>query len=637
MKHVTFFILLVGLFSCKPTNSIGQGDKGISKRAQVLYSESQEFQFKGDIEASILKLNEALKIEPKYYQALSSLAQIYQTVKLDLNKAIEINKRVISIQPKAIKAYYNKAICEFKLQKYKESKTSIKTYLSFEDVSGKNRLMGEQIIKNIAFIKKNTNSMDVEFKNLGANINSNKDEYFPSITSDNQYLYFTINESTSRYPTEDIYFSEFVDNNWSTKRRLSSTINTERNEGAHCISANGRYLLFSSDNQKHENMGRFDIFIAKKTGDHWRQPNNIGRNINSTAWDSQPVLSADSKTIFFVSSRKGGIGGSDIYYSTINESGTFGEAQNIGEIINTVFDEQRPYLHPDGKTLYFSSAGHAGFGANDVFKSTLSESGQWTIPINLGRPINTSEAEIGIFVSTDGQTGYVSSDRSGGFGGQDLYKFEMPEKIKPNLVSYLKGKVLDGLSKKAVKANIKLYDIESGKIYKTFSSDELNGNFLETIEGGKDYALEAISEGYLPFSENISLKDIKVNEAFVFNVNLSKIEKGNEITLKNVFFNSEKFDLLESSKIELKNLVAFLQENNSLNIEIGGHTDNSGSSSTNETLSNKRAKSVMDFLITNGIDSNRLSSKGFGDSKPIDSNDTEKGKANNRRTTILIL
>ena len=498
--------------------------------------------------------------------------------------------------------------------------------------------MGEQILKNISFTTKNKNTLsDITFKNLGKNINSSQDEYFPSITSDNQFLYYTVKESANRYATEDIYFSEFKNNDWSYKKSLSTSINTQYNEGAHCISSNGKYLLFSSDNHTNESMGRFDIFISKKVGNNWKLPNNLGRNINSTVWDSQPVLSADSKTIFFVSTRKGGFGDSDIYYSTIDETGSFGEAQNIGEIINTPFDEQRPYLHPDGKTLYFSSAGHPGFGGNDFFKSTLNANGQWSIPINLGNPINTPEAELGIFVSADGNTAYISSDREGGFGGQDLYKFDLPKEFKPNLVCYLKGSTLDELSNNPVKANVKLYDLETGKIYKTFSSDELNGNFLETIIAGKDYALEAIAEGYLPFSENISLKEIKVNEAFIFNVNLSKIQKGNEISLKNIFFHSGKYELLEGSKIELGNLVTFLKENSQLNIEIGGHTDNSGSSTTNKLLSDNRAKSVLSYLIAKGINPNRLSAKGYGDSKPIDNNETEKGKANNRRTTILIL
>lgn len=638
MKHITFFIFLIALFSCKPINSIGQGEKKISNKAQNLYQESTEYLFKGAPQNAIIKLEQAIKIEPEYYQALDALAQVYQTQKKDLNKAITIQERIISFKPNSIKTYYNKALCEFKLQKLAESKKTINIFLSFEEVRGKNRLMGEQILKNISFTTKNKNTLsDITFKNLGKNINSSQDEYFPSITSDNQFLYYTVKESDNRYATEDIYFSEFKNNDWSYKKSLSTSINTQYNEGAHCISSNGKYLLFSSDNHTNESMGRFDIFISKKVGNNWKLPNNLGRNINSTVWDSQPVLSADSKTIFFVSTRKGGFGDSDIYYSTIDETGSFGEAQNIGEIINTPFDEQRPYLHPDGKTLYFSSAGHPGFGGNDFFKSTLNANGQWSIPINLGNPINTPEAELGIFVSADGNTAYISSDREGGFGGQDLYKFDLPKEFKPNLVCYLKGSTLDELSNNPVKANVKLYDLETGKIYKTFSSDELNGNFLETIIAGKDYALEAIAEGYLPFSENISLKEIKVNEAFIFNVNLSKIQKGNEISLKNIFFHSGKYELLEGSKIELGNLVTFLKENSQLNIEIGGHTDNSGSSTTNKLLSDNRAKSVLSYLIAKGINPNRLSAKGYGDSKPIDNNETEKGKANNRRTTILIL
>lgn len=638
MQKLLIFIILIGLFSCKPTKTLGQGDQKINTKAQKLYYESTEHGFRGNLGNSILKLEEAIKIAPKYYEALDALAQIYQSQKVDLEKAIKIQEQIIKFKPNAIKTYYNKALCEFKLQRLVDSKQTVTTFLSFEEVKGKNRLMGEQILKNIEFTNNSeTNSTEIIFENLGVNINSSNDEYFPSITSDNQYLYFTVKETNNRYATEDIYFSEFKNGSWSRKKRVSATINTQNNEGAHCISSNGKYLLFSSDNHKYENLGRFDIFISKKVGENWKVPTNLGRNINSSVWDSQPVLSADSKTIYFVSSRKGGLGGSDIYYSTIDETGRFGEAKNIGTTINTPFDEQRPYLHPDGRTLYFSSAGHPGLGGNDFFKSTLSENGDWSTPINLGSPINTTEAELGIFVSADGNTAYISSDRAGGFGGQDLYKFELPIEFRPNLVSYLKGKVLDKLTNKAVKADIKLYDIETGNIYKTFSSDEFNGHFLETIKAGKNYALETSVKGYLPFSENFSLKEVKVNEAFIFNIYLSKIEKGNEINLKNVFFKSGKFDLLEDSKIELNNLVSFLKENSLLKIEIGGHTDNTGSSSTNELLSKNRAQAVLQYLNEKGISIERLTFKGYGDSKPIDTNETEKGKANNRRTTILII
>jgi len=638
MKQFHYLFLLSLFFSCKIIAINGQEQK-ISKKAESLYNQSMQLSFTNkDIQPAIDLLNDALKIEPNYVKVLSLLVQIYQTKKIDYHKAIELNDRIISIEPDNIIAYYNKANCQLNLKEYDKTKKTLEKFLSFENVKGMNRLKGEQILKNIAFIE-NVNLEDnrgIVFTNLGNQVNSNNDEYFPSLTSDNNQLYYTIKNNKDNYANEDIYVVSFSNGEWSGRKKVEGQVNSNYNEGAHCISSNGKYLLFASDNRRYENLGRFDIFIAKKVGNHWRSPNNLGNKINSYTWDSQPVLSADSKQLLFVSTKKGGFGGADIYISTIDKTGKFAEPENIGAVINTPFDEQRPYLHPDGKTLYFSSAGHPGMGANDLFKSTRDENGNWSKPINLGYPINTSGTEMGIFVSADGKTAYLSSDREGGFGGQDIYSFEMPEALKPELVSYLKGVVSDEMNK-MIKANIKLYDLETGKIFKTFSSDEINGKFLETIIGGKNYALEAEAKGYLPFSENISLIELKNNEAFIFDIKLKKIEKGKEVTLNNIFFESGKFRLLENSKIELDYFSSFLQNNSQLNIEIGGHTDNVGSSSSNQILSEQRARSVMEYLVAKGIDTNRLSYKGYGDTKAISTNNDESGRAKNRRTSFRIL
>ncbi len=624
------------LFTCHSSKVIAQ-DVKISKKAISFYNEAETLTFSRKIDDAIEKLENALKIEPNYKDALLKLAQIYQSNKSDYKKAIAYYTKVIILNPNSVSSYYNKAICEFNIQDFENSRKSINSFLNFENIKGKNKQKGEQILRNIDFsVQQKGKSADISLVNLGANVNTSQSEYFPSVTSENKYLYFTYKRIDDNYSDENIYYAENVNDKWANKKPLNSMINSKMNEGAHCVSANGKYLLFSSDNYKYENLGRFDIFITKRLGGKWQAPFNMGKNINSRNWDSQPVLSADSKKLLFVSVRKDGFGGSDIYISKLEKNGKFGEAVNIGDVINTPFDEQRPYLHPDGKTLYFSSAGHAGFGESDLFKSTLDANGNWSKPINLGYPINTSGMETAIFVSSDGQTAYISSDREGGYGGHDIYSFEMPKNIRPELVSYIKGIVSAATENKPIKANIKLYDIESNKIYKTFSSDKLNGEFLETIVAGKEYAFVAEAKGYLPFSENISLKDVKQNEAFIFNVNLEKIENGKEITLKNVFFNSNEYKLLDKSKTELNYFVSYLKENPNLKIEIGGHTDNVGASTSNQILSENRAKSVMSYLISKEINKERLTAKGYGASQAIATNETKEGRAENRRTSFKI-
>lgn len=632
-----YLILLITILSCKTANTNGQQSQ-VNKKAEILYNQAVQYSFERKNDLAITTLQQAIKIEPTYLDANLKLAEIYQRIFFDYKKAIAVYEKIESITPENYLAIYNKTYCYFQVDDFLNAEKYGKKFLASEFAQGEPKRSIEQMLRNIAFSKTAIkNPVNVEFKNLGATVNSINDEYFPSVTSDNEILYFTQKQTNDTYPNEDIYVSEKQNGVWSKASKLGSSINSEMNEGAHCISASGKYLLFASDNYKNGNEGRIDIFIAKKQGNDWLTPANMGRNINTRSWDSQPVLSADSKQLFFVSDKKGGKGGSDIYVSNIAEDKKFGEATNLSTVLNTPFDEQRPYLHPDGKTMYFSSDGHPGFGGKDLFKSTLGENGIWSEPINLGYPINTKGDEFGIFVSADGQTAYISSDREGGFGGQDLYSFEMPEHLKPEKVSFVKGIVSSAKTNEAVLAIINIYDLETGTLYGSFSSDKVNGSFLSTILGGKNYAFEAEAKGFLPFSENVSLKDLKQNESFDFDIKLEPFAIGKEFVMKNIFFKTGEYELLETSKVELDYLVNFLTENATIKLEIGGHTDNVGSSSSNQILSEKRAESVKKYLILKGIENLRLSSKGYGDTKPMLTNDSEINKAKNRRTSFKIV
>lgn len=635
MHQLKYLWLFLMFFSCSSSKISGQ-DK-INKKAETAYLEADNHMAFGRIDEALDGFLQAIEVQKDYLNAHIQVANIYQNFKKDYLKAAEYYNDVIKIEPSLVNAYYNRVLCYYLGMDYTKAKTTLKEYEAFPNLGEKNKKEAKQLAERINFAEQAVkNPVAFNPKNLGPNINSEKSEYFPAITADNEYLYFTVNDISQKFPTENIYVSQFKNGEWQPRTPLSSNINSRNNEGAHSISQDGRYLFFASD-RPNNNQGRFDIYLAKKVGDDWRNPINLGKNINTFNWESQPVISADSKMFFFVRKSRDGFGGADIYVSHLQANGQFGKAENLGPTINTPGDEQRPYIHPDGKTLYFASNGHIGVGGSDIFVTRLQEDGSWSTPENLGYPINTPDNEMGIYVSADGQTAFFSSNRDGGFGEADIYSFTMPQAAQPEQVIYVKGTVKDAISGKPVEANIKIFNLESGDLDKSLSSDALNGNFLVTLNGNKNYAYEALAKDYLPFSENFSLKDLNQKDAYELEVNLSPIEAGKEFVLKNIFFATNEFELLENSKSELKRLVDFLNTNKDLKLEIGGHTDNVGNDAANQTLSEKRARSVYEFLLNQGIDKNRLKYKGYGATQPLVANDSEKNRATNRRTSFKVL
>jgi len=297
----------------------------------------------------------------------------------------------------------------------------------------------------------------------------------------------------------------------------------------------------------------------------------------------------------------------------------------------------RPFIHPDGKTLYFSSNGWPGMGNFDIFMSKKKDDGTWSRPVNLGYPINTPGEELGIYVTTDGSKAYYASEQKDSYGQKDIYTFDMPEQFRPGFTSYVKGRVYDAIDQESINANVQVYDVSTGKIFATFSSDKLNGQFLSTLPGGRDYAVEVVKDGYLFYSQNISLKGAKNNEPFELNIPLNKIQVGEKVVLNNVFFESDKYELKPESEAELGVILKLLEKNKTLKIEIGGHTDNSGLEIENRKLSENRAKSVYEYLVSKGADAGRISYKGYADSKPVAPNSTAEGKAKNRRTEFVVV
>lgn len=624
--------------SCANTKAIAQNTDG-NKKAQELYKKADEARVFGKLEQATTLFEQAVATDPNYVNAYLQLANIYQNAYKNYDKAIENFEKAIALDKTLYPAYFYTAQNYF----YKENYSKAKEYaLIFKEndktLTDKNINMVNVLIASADFAQEAIkHPVDFNPINLGPNINSDQAEYFPSVTADGEEIYFTVNNPHNKYPNEDIYTSTKVGGKWQPRTALANINTTETQEGAHSITQDGRYIFYASD-RRINNLGRFDIFIAKKEGSEWKSPKNMGRIINTPDWESQPIISADSKLLFLVRKSRDGYGGSDIYVCRIDENtGQFGKPENLGNVINTPGDEQRPYLHPDGKTLYFASDGHPGMGRADLFKSTLQDDGTWSTPVNLGYPINTSDVEHGLYVSADGKTGYIASDREGGYGDMDIYSFDMPNSVKPATVVSVKGTTKDEETKKAVASTIKVIDAETEEVYKLTGSDKIDGSFLITLPTGKTYVFQASADGYLPYSENFTLAKDKESEIYQLDALMQKVAKGKEFVLKNIFFEVGKYELIPSSKAELNTLVKYLADNSDVFLEIGGHTDNTGSETANQILSENRAKAVYDYLIQQGVANNRITYKGYGESQALVPNTTEENKAKNRRTAFKVL
>ncbi len=520
------------------------------------------------------------------------------------------------------------------------------------DTAKRFALQTEAYIKKCEFgIHAIKNPVDFKPINLGKNINSEFNEYLPAITADEQtFIYTRLIPSGKRSfegtleMQEDFYISSQIKGVFQKSENFGEPLNTFSNEGAQSISADGTMLFFTSCEYERgksahgKSFGSCDIFVSHKTGSRWSKPENLGVQINTKYWESQPSFSADGKTLYFASNRPGGKGKIDIWKTELQENNTWAKPINLGDSINTKEHDQSPYIHYDNKTLYFASNGHLGMGNQDIFLSRKDSLGKFGKVKNLGYPINTYDEEVSLTINTKGNKAYFASSKESEFGGLDLFTFELTDKNKPNQVTYVQGKVFDAETSKKLEASIKLINLSSDSTIAHSISDSETGKFLICIPAGEEYAFNVSKEGYLFYSESFTLTkssdDLKI---YNFVIPLSPIKKGKKTILKNIFFDIDSYELQDKSSAELGRLFQFLETNNEIRVEIGGHTDNTGSETHNKQLSLNRAKSVYDYLISKGITTSRILFKGYGSSLPVDSNNTEKGRQKNRRTEFKII
>lgn len=593
-------------------------------------------------------IDEALEKETAFIEAYLFRFEVYSEMgdlpnaEIALEKGIEINADFFP------NAWYFLGAVEFSQGKYTEAKPHFQKFTTYRNVNPELVEVAQRHIVNCDFaIHAMANPVDFKPINMGDAINSASPEYYPCISADGETFIFTRLDNDPmafRGKNENFYVSSYREDAWIPAFPLRA-VNSVFNEGAPTLSADGRMLVFTACELMgdygpgRKGYGSCDLFISIKEGNEWMTPVNIGAPINSHAWETQPSLSSDGNTLYFVrgTPARSSVQNQDIYYSTKNPDGSWAEPKRVSNKINTPGKEESVHIHPDGRTLYFSSNGHIGMGGLDLYVSRKDENGEWGDPINLGYPINTYADENSVLVSPSGVLAYYSSDREGGFGDLDLYSFELPEEIRPIPVGFARGRVTDAQTGKPVMASLDMANLNSTERM-SFKSDAKNGQFLVALSTGSDYAMTVKAEGYLIHSETFKMPNQLPSNGYAVDVKLNKITEGTSIVLKNVFFDLDKDVLQQQSIPELKELALFLKSNPNLKIEVAGFTDNQGDDAHNAGLSNRRSQAVKDFLVnTEGIDSARITTKGYGAANPIASNDSEEGRAKNRRTEFKVI
>ncbi|HEY8936328.1 MAG TPA: OmpA family protein [Cyclobacteriaceae bacterium] len=515
--------------------------------------------------------------------------------------------------------------------------------------------------------------LNVIIENLGPGVNTKQHDYSPIISSDGNTLIFTSNRSDdekvikAKMNYEDIYITKKTGNAWAPPKMISTNINQKYNDAAASLSPDGKLLFLYYEE------GGGDIYVSKLEGTEWTSPKPLNKNINTGMfWETSASITADGKKLYFASNRPGGIGELDLYVSELDGKGDWGKATNLGPVINTPENEDAPFIHPDGVTLYFSSDGHPNLGNSDIFISEF-KNGKWRKPENLGWPINTWEYDGFFTISADKKKGYYSTMKEGGLGETDIYSITFLEpKYKPKpkpvvveekpvatvakpkntdfadpiiqasiakkVVTILRGKVIDENTAAPLSATISLVDNETKKIISRITTDSIGGNFELIIPHGGNYGVSTEKSGYLFNSINFNLPKFAEQQEIDTHIIMVRAEVGSKVILKNIFYDVGKSDLKNESVAEIENIHELLIGNPKLTVQIIGHTDNTGNAAANKALSLKRATAVVDYLIAHGIKASRLSAKGYGAERPIVSNDDETGgREINRRTEMEII
>jgi tetratricopeptide (TPR) repeat protein len=639
VRHIALlFLLLVAA-----GHALAQNYSTASKKAIKRFEEARAcFEIRDDacVEEALQK---ALKADPAFVEAYQMMAQV-KFDRGETEEAIAYYSRSLELDPESNPDGYRLlAGLTMRVGDYGKTLELIEKFLDYPPQEVRKREEGVLLKEKCLFaLEALEHPVPFHPENLGKAINSEYSEYWPSLSVDEQMLMFTVmkplDPETGARPgrmQEDFYYSRLSESGWEIRSPAGPPLNTLDNEGAQSLSGDGRTIYFTACNRR-DGKGMCDLYVSTWKDGNWSIPLNLGAGLNSRYSEKHPSISADGRKLYFASNRPGGLGSYDIWMSEKDGKG-WSKPVNLGPGINTPWLEQSPFIHPDQQSLYFSSTGWPGMGQGDLFRSHLRPDSAQYSPENLGYPINTHHDEIGLSINARGNRAYFASDREGG-GDTDLYSFELPLELRPVPVSYLTGRVYDSGTMRGIQALLQLIDLNTEEVVMELESHPGKGNYLISLPTDRDYALNVSAEGYLFHSGHFSFTGLHgAQDPMRRDIPLDRIVTGSSVVLHNVFYETDSHLLQEESLVELNKVLAFLEENPTIQVEISGFTDNTGSPEHNQALSEQRAGSVVEYLVGKGIESGRLLSKGYGESNPLADNRTEEGRSRNRRTELKIV
>ncbi len=600
-------------------------------------AKAREYAREKEFDRALRELGEAIEEDKTFVDAYLFKADIYNQLGASDSALVQYERARNYDFPYYMDYFQGRQL--YAMKRYEESIPFLESYLAHPQANSRYVQEIEQMIESAQFaIEALKHEIAYDPVNLGPNINTPELEYFPSISADFRTLVFTHRAEEGQKLDEDFWIStrSSSSEDWEPAQLVPGKLNTSGNEGAQSLSADGSMIFFAAC-ERPDGFGSCDIFASfLGPNGQWSKAINLGPAINTGLWESQPSISPDGRTLYFVRGRSGNDPNMDILYSEF-KNGRWSKAKKIPGKVNTMSQETSPFIHFDNQHLYFSSNGHPGMGDLDFFVSERQPDGSWGEPKNLGHPINTSYQEFSLIVAPDGQTGFFSSDAlESGYGKLDLYGFSLPPAAQANPIAYVQGKVIDKETRKSLRAPLKFVDLaDTNKVVLGSSNQE--GRFYAVLPARSDYGLSVARKNYLFYSQNFALAEQQREEALELLVELIPIKSGQKVILENIFFDFDSYNLDAKSDQELQEIYRFLKLNPDLRVRLEGHTDNQGGDDYNATLSTNRAKAVYERLVEMGIAKERIEYKGLGSKQPIVPNDSEAQRARNRRTELHIL
>lgn len=608
--------------------------KDLKKKCLKKYEQARQAHRENRYPDAQKAYQKVLKKNPNFAAAKVNLARLAY----DSGQKREAKKRFANViseypdfDPKVYLAYGSLLM---ELEDYNDASLAFEEYLNRDPDHQKARMMLDKANMLATAIN---NPISFEPEPLSKLVNTVHLEYEASFTADETKMIFT-----RRFDNQEDFFVAKLRNGEIIDVQPIEELNTPMNEGAHCISPDGKELIFTfCDNRR--TVGGCDLYTSSLENGIWSKPKNLGRDFNTEATDSQPSLSGDGNTLYFTSSRKGGFGNNDLWFSTKDETGQWSSPENMGEDINTAGNDETPFIHKDGLTLYFSSDGRDGLGNLDLYLARRDAwSTDWDTIEHLPYPINTLYDDRGLKVSLDGTRAYFSTDRNEG-NLLDLYSFSLPESIQPHKSTYLKLIVLDAETNAPIPASLELTLLNNSES-KLSKQADVNGELLVSYPADKSMSIHISHPSYIFFSDHIAASQSgSESDPLKYTVRLQRtiakedLVENTPIVLNNIFFETGSSILDPRSEIEIDYLHELLLDNPELKIQILGHTDSVGDDADNLILSQNRAKSVFQALVDKGISTSRLSFEGRGEAEPIESNESDEGRQSNRRTEFVVV